>query len=90
MGRALVEAMASGLPVLASRVGGMPEVLEEGRAGVLVPPGDQDAIAGAIGRLLDDPPLRQDLGRRARSRAAVFGAGRMGHALLRVYREVLR
>src|SRR5204862_362456 len=44
MGRALVEAMAAGVPVLATNVGGMPEVLEEGRAGLLVPPGDEEAI----------------------------------------------
>ncbi len=90
MGRALVEAMATGLPVVATNVGGMPEVLEEGRAGLLVPPGDEEAIARAIARLMDDGPLRDSLSRRARSRALVFGAGRMGHALMRVYREVLR
>jgi glycosyltransferase involved in cell wall biosynthesis len=89
MGRALVEAMAAGLPVLATNVGGMPEVLEEGRAGLLVPPGDDEAIARAIALLMDDPALRGSLARRARSRSLVFGAGRMGHALLRVYREVL-
>jgi len=90
MGRALVEAMAAGVPVLATNVGGMPEVLEEGRAGLLVPPGDEEAIGRAIARLLDDATLRGSLALRARSRAVVFGAGRMGHALLRVYREVLR
>ncbi|OLC54089.1 MAG: hypothetical protein AUH92_04730 [Acidobacteria bacterium 13_1_40CM_4_69_4] len=90
MGRALVEAMASGLPIVATAVGGMPEVLEEGRAGLLVPPGDPQAIAEAIGRLMDDPRLAAELGRRARARSLSFGAGRMNHALLRLYREVLR
>ena len=90
MGRALVEAMASGLPVVATAVGGMPEVLEEGHAGLLVPPGDPQAIADAITRLSHDPRLAADLARRARARAVVFGAGRMNHALLRLYREVLR
>jgi glycosyltransferase involved in cell wall biosynthesis len=88
MGRALVEAMAAGLPVLATDVGGMPEVLEEGRAGLLVPAGDEEAIARAIGRLMDNGTLRGDLARRGRARSVVFGAGRMVHALLRVYREV--
>ncbi len=90
MGRALIEAMASGLPVVATAVGGMPEVLEEGGAGLLVPPGDPQAIAEAIVRLVDDASLAADLGGRARARSVVFGAGRMNHALLRLYREVLR
>lgn len=88
MGRALVEAMACGLPVVACAVGGVPEVLEEGGSGLLIPPADPEAVALAIGRLADDPALAADLGRRARSRAAAFGAGRMTHALLRLYREV--
>jgi len=89
MGRALVEAMAARLPILATNVGGMPEVLQEGRAGLLVPPADAQAIAGGIARLMDDPRLALELARHARARSVVFGAGRMGHALLRVYREVL-
>jgi glycosyltransferase involved in cell wall biosynthesis len=90
MGRALVEAMAIGLPVAATAVGGVPEVLEEGRAGILVPPGDEEALAAAITRLAGDPRLAADLGRKARARAVVFGAGRMNHALLRLYRKVLQ
>ncbi len=90
MGRALVEAMACSLPVVATSVGGMPEVLQEGRAGLLVPPGDPQAIAEAIALLRDDPRLASDYGRRARARSVAFGAGRMNHALLRLYREVLR
>lgn len=88
MGRALVEAMAAGLPVIACAVGGVPEVLEEGRDGLLIPPGDGEAVALAIGRLADDDALRQEMGGRARRRAIAFGAGRMGRALLRLYHEV--
>ena len=90
MGRALVEAMAAGLPVAATSVGGVPEVLEEGRAGILVPPGDAEALAAAINRLAGDERLAAHFGRRARARAVVFGAGRMNHTLLRLYRKVLR
>jgi len=88
MGRALVEAMATGLPVVASAVGGVPEVLEEGGCGLLIPPGDPEAIALAIGRLADDEALAAALARRARGRALAFGAGRMVRTLLEVYREV--
>ncbi len=88
MGRALVEAMACGLAVAACAVGGVPEVLEEGRDGLLIPPGDPEAVALAIGRLADEPCLRIDLGARARRRSIAFGAGRMVRALMRLYAEV--
>lgn len=90
MGRALVEAMAAGLPVAGTAVGGIPEVLEEGGAGILVPPGDPEALAEAIARLAADGRLAAHYGRRARARAVAFGAGRMNHALLRLYRRVIR
>ena len=55
MGRVLVMAMALGTPIVASRTGGVPELLEDGRAGVLVPPADPGAIAEAACGLLDRP-----------------------------------
>jgi glycosyltransferase involved in cell wall biosynthesis len=88
MGRALVEAMAAGLPVIACAVGGVPDVLEEGRDGLLIPPGDPEAIALAIGRLADDARLCSRIARHARRRAIAFGVGRMIRALLRIYGEV--
>ncbi len=88
MSRALVEAMASALPVIACAVGGVPEVLEEGRDGLLIPPGDPEAIALAIGRLADDDRQRSRIARYARGRAVAFGAGRMVRSLLRLYHEV--
>ena len=63
---ALMEAMACGLPVVASRLSGIPELVEDGVTGCLVPPGDPDAIATAMERLAANPALREQLGRDAR------------------------
>jgi L-malate glycosyltransferase len=65
-GVAAVEASACGLPVIASNVGGLPEVVLDGQTGLLVPPGDITALAQAISRLLSDPLLRQKMGHAGR------------------------
>lgn len=64
----LIEAMAWGCPILATRVGGVPEALGDGTAGILVPPGDPQALASELQRLLQDATLRERLGRSARQR----------------------
>ncbi len=66
-GVAAIEAQACGVPVIASRVGGLPEVVRDGETGVLVPPEDPDAIAAAILALLRDPQRRSAMGRVARA-----------------------
>ncbi|HTQ57170.1 MAG TPA: glycosyltransferase family 4 protein [Bryobacteraceae bacterium] len=64
----LMEAMAMEIPCVASSVNGVPEIITPEADGLLVPPGDADALAGAIGRLMDDPELRRTLGERARTK----------------------
>jgi glycosyltransferase involved in cell wall biosynthesis len=66
---ALLEALAAGRPVVASRVAGIPEVLMDGHNGLLVPPRDTSALAAALGRLCQEPELRARLGRQARTTA---------------------
>lgn len=67
---AAVEALAVGTPVVATAVGGVPEVVEDGRNGLLVPPRALDELAAAVERLVDDPALRHDLAGRARASVA--------------------
>lgn len=71
-GIVLVEAMASGLPVVASRISGYTEVVRDGIDGLLVPPRDPSAVAGAVARVLDDPALAESLRASGRDRAWSF------------------
>ena len=63
---AVVEAMAHGLAVVTTPVGATPEILGDGAGALLVPPGNEQALAAALARLLDEPALRQRLGEQAR------------------------
>lgn len=67
-GMVILEANAAGTPAVGSRVGGIPAAIEDGRTGLLVPPGDPGALSDAVGRLLADPSLRSRLGAQARER----------------------
>jgi glycosyltransferase involved in cell wall biosynthesis len=87
---AVLEAMAAGAPVASSAIGGTDELIEDGRSGLLVPPGDAVALAGALRRLLDDPQLRERLAARARERVERdLTRERMAARVTGVYRELL-
>ncbi len=64
----IVEAMAYGKPTVCTDVGGVHEVVDDGKTGILVPPGDVDALAGALQKLVDDEALREKMGRAAYER----------------------
>src|SRR5437870_13729544 len=66
----LLESMAAGLPVVATNVGGNPEVVNDGENGVLVAPADPAALSRAIAQLLESPDLRRRLGQAAREKVA--------------------
>ncbi len=68
LGVVLLEAMNYGTPVIASRIGGIPDIVEEGVSGLLVPAGDAAALAGALRRLIEDPALARRLGEAGRQR----------------------
>jgi glycosyltransferase involved in cell wall biosynthesis len=87
-GMAAREAMAYGRPVIATAVGGLVDAVEDGVTGLLVPPGDVDALRAALERLLADRELRARLGAAARERAlATMGAERETAALIAAYRD---
>jgi glycosyltransferase involved in cell wall biosynthesis len=86
----IIEAMLAGLPVVATAVGGVPELVEDGRTGFLVPPGDHGALAEAIQRLLDDSSLRVSMGEKGREKALrEFTLDRMLIETQEIYRQVL-
>jgi sugar transferase (PEP-CTERM/EpsH1 system associated) len=85
-----IEAMNAGLPVVATRVGGLPEIVVQGRTGVLAPSRDDEELADCILRLAADPALRAAMGRAGRERArAVFSQSRMHQQYLELYQEML-
>lgn len=86
----VIEAMAAGLPIVASDVGGLKELVRDGETGVLVPPGDPVALAEALRPLLANRELRRRLGRAGRARAkALFDLSGFRRAHLELYRREL-
>jgi glycosyltransferase involved in cell wall biosynthesis len=91
LGLVFLEAMAAGLPVVATRVSATPEVVEADATGLLVPPRDWSALAAAMERIARDAGLRTALGERGRARVGkFFGLERMVDETLDVYRSVQR
>lgn len=86
LGTAVLDAMALGIPVASTTAGGLPEMLNDG-AGVLAPPGNPDALAEAVARLLSEPGLAQSVAERATAAVQEFTAARMAEAVRSVYRS---
>lgn len=90
LGLVAVEAMAAGRPVVASRTGGLPEVVVDGETGLLVAPEDPDGLARAIRMLLADPERSARMGAAGRERArALFSAERMAAETAALYEELI-
>ena len=86
----VIEAMACGKPVIASDIGGMPDLVEPGETGILVPPGDAAALARAIETLVKDRDLLVRMGAASLDRAETLKAGPVVARIETVYREVVR
>jgi glycosyltransferase involved in cell wall biosynthesis len=90
LSNALIESMASGRPVVATRVGGTPEAIDDGATGVLVPPADPGALAPAVSRVLEQPHWAATLGANAQRHAcATYSVSRMVRDTERLYVDLL-
>ena len=89
MGRVLVEAMAAGKPVVASRVGGILDLVKEGQNGFLAGPGDEKGLAIAIKKLLEDKKMRDEMGKRGREIAQDFSVEKMIEKIDVLYESLL-
>jgi glycosyltransferase involved in cell wall biosynthesis len=90
LGVSLLQASAAGVPIIASRAGGMPEAVADEETGLLVPPGDAPALRDALRRLIDDASLRRRLGDQGRARIErEFSVETMVRGNLAVYRELV-
>ena len=89
LGTAVIDAMALGIPPIAFAVGGLPEVIEDGKSGLLIEPGDVAGFVRAAGALVSDDGLRAMLADGARQRAREFDAKRMIERTAEVYNRVL-
>lgn len=90
LGTAVLDALCCALPIVAARAGGIPEMIRDGENGLLVPPRDPGALAGAILRLLDDPSLARRLGAAGPGTVeARFSVNAMVEANIAVYRKLI-
>jgi glycosyltransferase involved in cell wall biosynthesis len=87
--RVFPEAMATGLPIVATRVDGAPEAIEEGVTGYLLEPGDVEGLARRVGELLEDEPLRRRLGAQALSRVEPWDIDAMVRRQERLYEDLV-
>ena len=89
-GIVVIEAMAGGSPVVASRIGGIPEIVVDGETGFLVPPGNADALGAALARLLGDRELCARMGAAAQQRAGDYAAAAVVPQIEAIYQQLLR
>ena len=90
LGFAAIEAMAAGVAVVAADAGGIPHIVKQGENGVLVPPGDGQALAAALLELVHDEPRRTRLARAGRAEAERWSWSSATEALIMRYRQAIR
>ena len=88
-GMVVIEAMSTGRPVVASRVGGIPDIVAHGESGLLVTPGDADSLRQAIELLLAKPEMRQQMGKNAERRSIEFRASVVIPRIEQIYHSII-
>ncbi len=89
LGSSLLDAMQFGLPIVATRVGGIPELVEDQVNGLLIPPRSSRDLIEALQRILEDAELRESMRRENRNKAAQYGVDRMASSYESIYRSIL-
>jgi len=89
-GRVVIETMAAGLPIVASRIGGIPELVNDGKTGYLVQPNDAVALAKAIKRLIDAPGLRRKMGEAAKAASQAYDETKIAKTFIHELQTVAR
>jgi len=89
LGTSVMDAQAMGVPVVATRTGGVPDIVEDGVTGLLVSPRDPEALAGAIARMLREPGMRQQLAKTALVRSRGYDYRQTVYKTLDAYRELV-
>ena len=88
-GIVVIESMSAGRPLIASRIGGIPDIVNHGESGLLVSPGDVESLRQAIEHLLDNPDLREQMGKASERRSAEFRASMVIPRIEQAYRSVI-
>jgi glycosyltransferase involved in cell wall biosynthesis len=89
VGSILMDAMSVGLPIVASRVGGVPEIVIDNENGIIIDAGRSDQLKAAILRLYEDPDLARRIGDNGKTRGRNFSADIMSQKYLEIYRSTL-
>jgi glycosyltransferase involved in cell wall biosynthesis len=88
-GMVVIEAMSAGRPLIASRIGGIPDIVTHGESGLLVTPGDAYSLMQAINLLLTNPALRQQMGKNAEQRSREFRASAVIPRIEQIYHSII-
>jgi glycosyltransferase involved in cell wall biosynthesis len=89
LGTSIMDAQAAGVPVVATRTGGIPDIVAHGRTGLLVPPGDSAALAAAMERMLDDEAIRNKCVTAAVEESRGYDYRQMVYKTVAAYRDLL-